>query len=166
MKNIILIGFMGSGKSSVGKKLAEKLGIDWLDMDTEISEKEGKSISEIFEEHNEDYFRDLETKYLYKIINIKNVVLSTGGGVVLKKENIDLLKNIGTVIFLHADSEQLMEQLKDSTDRPLLKGENVEDKIKSMLEQRDTIYVGAADIIIQTTGKTIENVVEEIISLL
>lgn len=166
MKNVILIGFMGSGKSTIGKILAQKLKFEWLDMDIEIEKGEQKPISQIFEEMGEGYFREIESEYLRKMTQQTNKVISTGGGIVLKEENRQLLKDVGTVIFLHADSSQIIENLKDDTKRPLLKGENPEEKIIRMLDEREANYLNTANIIIQTTGKSIDNVVEEIMSLL
>lgn len=164
MNNIVLIGFMGSGKTTVGKKLAEELEIEWLDIDTEIEKREGKPISEIFAEKGELYFREIETGYIRSLLSVQKTVISTGGGIVLKEENVALLKEIGMVIFLHADFSQIIERLKEDTTRPLLQGENREEKVMNLLEQRDPSYLSAADIIIQTTGKGVNNVVEEIIS--
>lgn len=166
MQNVILIGFMGSGKSTIGRILAQKLKFQWLDMDIEIEKGEQKTIQEIFDEKGEAYFRDLETDYLKQLTQQNNKVISTGGGIVLKEENIALLKEIGTVVFLHADSAQIIENLKDDTKRPLLKGDNVEEKIMRLLDERESNYLSAANIIIQTTGKSMDHVVEEIISLL
>lgn len=166
MQNVILIGFMGSGKSTIGRILAQKLKYKWVDMDVEIEKGENKTISKIFEEKGETYFRDLETEYLKRLTKQTNNVISTGGGIVLKEENRDLLKEIGTVVFLHADSAQIIENLKDDSKRPLLKGDNPEEKIIQLLDERESTYLNSANIIIQTTGKSIEHVVEEIISLL
>lgn len=166
MNNVVLIGFMGSGKSTVGKKLAETLEIEWLDMDTEIEEREGQLITEIFSEKGEAYFRALETQYIKELIQAEKKVISTGGGVVLNDENIEILKKIGMVIFLHADSEQIMEHLNEDNTRPLLQGENVKEKVKTLLEQRDPLYLSSADIIIQTTGKDVDHIIEEIMLLL
>lgn len=166
MQNVILIGFMGSGKSTIGKLLAQQLKLNWIDMDIEIEKAEGTTIKEIFEQKGEEYFRQLETDHLKKFINKENKVISTGGGVVLKEENRSLLKEIGTVIFLHADCEQIIENLKDDNKRPLLSEDNIEEKVIKLLDQREANYLSASNIIIQTTGKNIESVVDEIISLL
>lgn len=166
MNNVVLIGFMGSGKSTVGKKLAEELKIEWLDMDNEIEKREGKLVNEIFSEYGEAYFRELESKYINELLTVEKKVISTGGGVVLKVENIAILKKIGMVIFLHVDPSQIIERLEEDSTRPLLQGENIEEKVANLLEQRDPLYLSAADIIIQTTGKSVDLVVEEIISLL
>lgn len=166
MNNVVLIGFMGSGKSTVGKKLAEELKIEWLDMDNEIEKREGKLVNEIFSEYGEAYFRELESKYINELLTVEKKVISTGGGVVLKVENIAILKKIGMVIFLHVDPSQIIERLEEDSTRPLLQGENIEEKVENLLEQRDPLYLSAADIIIQTTGKSVDLVVEEIISLL
>ncbi|PKM96165.1 MAG: shikimate kinase [Firmicutes bacterium HGW-Firmicutes-1] len=166
MRNVILIGFMGSGKSTIGKILAQRLEVNWMDMDIEIEKGEGTSIQEIFELKGEEYFRQLETEYLKNLLNKESSIISTGGGIVLREENRILLKEIGTVVFLHTDSTQIIQNLKDDTKRPLLKGDNVEEKIVKLLDERESSYLNAANIIIQTTGKSIDNVVDEIISLL
>lgn len=166
MNNVVLIGFMGSGKSTVGKKLAERLEIEWLDMDTDIEAREGQLITEIFSDKGEAHFRALETQYIKELIQVKKKVISTGGGVVLNEENVEILKKIGMVIFLHADSEQIMEHLNEDNTRPLIQGENVKDKVKTLLEQRDPLYLSSADIIIQTTGKEVDHIIEEIMLLL
>ena len=105
MNNVILIGFMGSGKSSVGRVLANKLERKFIDMDDEIELGEEQTINEIFSEYGEDHFREVETSYLEKLLTKKNKVISTGGGVILKEENIAILKRIGTVVFLHRTAE-------------------------------------------------------------
>ena len=122
MNNVILIGFMGSGKSSVGKALAKKLERKFIDMDDEIELGEEKSINDIFTEYGEDHFRELETNYLEKLLTKKNKVISTGGGVILKEENIAILKRIGTVVFLHTTYEALLKNLegdKKSYQKPM-----------------------------------------------
>lgn len=164
--NIILIGFMGSGKSTVGKTLSSMLDRKLIDIDSEIEKDEKKTVNEIFEENGEGYFRTLETNYLEKLLTKKNKIISTGGGIILKDENVSLLKRIGKVIFLHTDSSQLIEHLKNDSSRPLLKGDNYEQKVKELLESRESKYLNIADIIIQTTGKDINSIANEIISLL
>jgi shikimate kinase len=166
MDNIVLIGFMGCGKSTVGKQLADSLKMGFIDMDDEIEKNEGETIQNIFQEKGESYFRDIETSYLSKMIIKKEMVIATGGGVIIRGENIDMLKKMGKVIFLHTDSSQLVNNLKEDSKRPLLNGGNTQDKISSLLDEREPKYLSASDIIIQTTGKDVESVVQEIISLL
>jgi len=166
MNNVILIGFMGSGKSSVGKLLADKLQCKFIDMDDEIEIGEKKSINEIFDEYGEDHFREIETSYLEKLLTKKNKVIATGGGVILKEENISILQRIGTVIFLHTKYEALLKNLEGDTNRPLLQKDNAEQVIKNLLNKREPIYFNAASMIIQTGEKTIEEITNEIIGLL
>lgn len=166
MENIILIGFMGSGKSSVGKAIAEKMQLTFIDMDEAIVQQQGKSINEIFSESGEAYFRSLETDFLRSAIESKNMVLSTGGGVVTQPDNVELLHKIGKIVYLNTPYEQILHNVKGDTSRPLLQQENAEEIIFSMMQKREPEYFGAADIIIQTKGKTIHAIADEIIGLL
>lgn len=166
MNNVILIGFMGSGKSSVGKVLADKLERKFIDMDDEIELGEEKTINKIFTEYGEDCFREIETNYLEKLLTKRNKVISTGGGIILKEENISILKRIGTVIFLHTTLESLLKNLEGDKQRPLLQGDDVEQVIKKLLNKREPIYFNAASMIIQTSKKSIEDIADEIIKLL
>ncbi|WZL79998.1 shikimate kinase [Vallitaleaceae bacterium 9-2] len=166
MNNVVLIGFMGSGKSSVGKVLADKLERNFIDMDDEIEVGEEKSINEIFEAYGEEHFRELETSYLEKLLTKKNKVIATGGGVILKEENVSILKRIGTVVFLHTPLDQLLNNLQDDTKRPLLKDEDHATTIKNLLNLREPIYFEASNMIIQTKDKSIEEIADEIVSLL
>lgn len=166
MENIILIGFMGSGKTTVGKLLAKHLDMAFIDMDEAIESAQGKTVREIFDEQGESAFRTMETKYLEQSLEAKNMILATGGGVVMRPENVRLLDEIGTIIFLHASLEQLIAQLRNDTKRPLIQGENYEVKVKTLLEQREATYLSVADVIIQTTGKVITEVVDEVLDIL
>lgn len=157
---------MGSGKTSVGKVLEERLERKMLDMDELIVEGEGMSINEIFSQFGEEKFRELETKYLEKMLNKKNKIIATGGGVILKEENVSILKRIGTVVFLQSDKEQLAENLRNDTTRPLLKEGELESSIAKMLNIREPMYFEASNIIIQTKEKDIEDIAEEIIALM
>ncbi len=164
--NILLIGFMGSGKSTVGKELAKALDCNFIDMDDEIEQKENRSICDIFNTEGEGHFRKLETDYLQFLLKTNNAIISTGGGVVLKEGNRKLLKAIGKVIFLHADVEHIVKNVKDDTTRPLLQSDDYIKTITEMLELREDKYLSSADMIIQTSGKSVECIVDEIMSLL
>jgi len=166
MENIVLVGFMGSGKTSVGRALADKLKLDFVDMDEVISREEGKSITMIFSESGEAYFRDLETGFLRNRLKDKHIILSTGGGVVLKEENRELLRKLGKVIFLNTPFEQILLNVKHDTTRPLLQKENAEQVILELMQTREPIYFESANIIIQTKGKSVKAIAEEIIQLL
>lgn len=164
--NILLIGFMGSGKSTVGKELARAMDCNFIDMDEEIEHKEKRSIGDIFNTDGEIYFRDLETNYLQSLLKTDNAIISTGGGVVLKEGNRKLLKAIGKVIFLHADVDHIVKNVKDDTTRPLLQSDDYIKTITEMLEAREDKYLSSADVIIQTSGKSVDCIVDEIMSLL
>ncbi|NLO10195.1 MAG: shikimate kinase [Clostridiales bacterium] len=162
--NYILIGFMGSGKSSVGKKLAEKLGYDFKDTDEMIVESEGVEIDEIFLKYGEELFRNLESTLLLSIVGtLKTTVLSTGGGMPLRGQNVNLLRLMGRVIYLQASMETIIDRLSGDNTRPLLKGENPRDKVEKLLAERTPIYKRSADTIIDTDGKTIDDIVREIL---
>lgn len=162
--SIVLIGFMGVGKSEVGKAAAERLGYSFLDTDELIEKSEDKEISRIFKENGEEYFRGLETEVLETLQNYDDFVLSTGGGIVLKEKNIGLLKGMGPLVLLTARPEVIFERIKSVNNRPLLETGNKEDKIKEILSVRDPIYNKAADLTIDTSDKKIEEIVEEIVS--
>ncbi|MCT4687083.1 shikimate kinase [Vallitalea sp.] len=165
-ENILLVGFMGSGKSVVGKRLSKILNRDFIDTDTEIEKEEKRSIKDIFYNDGEDYFRNLESKLLETLVDKNNCIISTGGGIVLRENNRELLKKIGKVIFLHADVEHILNNVKNDDTRPLLQTEDYATKISKMLESREDKYLSSADIIIQTSGKDVESIAEEIITLL
>ncbi len=137
---IFIVGLMGSGKTSVGKILAKKVGRNFFDTDQEIIKNEKLDISQIFNKYGEDYFRELEHTILKKIISNEGSIVSTGGGIVLKKENIDIMKDNGIIIFLNIDVETQIARIKNKKNRPLLKNSNLEDDLKNMKNDRDKIY--------------------------
>ncbi len=162
--NIILIGFMGCGKTTVGTALAEKLEYKLLDTDAVIVEKEGKSINAIFAENGEEYFRNIETKTLEEMEQtLEKAVISTGGGLVLRECNGAILKNLGFVVFLKVEKETVLKRLAGDDTRPLLKGDNVEEKVENLLEYRNPIYEYTAHVVVETDDKTVEEIIEEII---
>ncbi len=163
MKNIILTGMMGAGKTTAGKELSGILtDFSFIDMDSEIEKELGVSISEIFEEHGEAYFRDIETDFLKKYSNQSNLIISTGGGIVERSENINLIKKNGIMFYLSAPAEELFERIKHTTNRPLLAIPNPCDKIKELLNRREKYYK-KADFEIITTNKTIREIAQEIV---
>lgn len=166
MSNICLIGFMGSGKSTVAKALAKELDKKVIDMDFEIEREEGRSIIDIFAEEGEAYFRDLETSYLERLQGKKNKIISTGGGIVMREKNVKLLQRIGSVVFLQADVAHIYKNVKKNTTRPLLQVDDVEGEIKRRLEEREPLYLRAANVIIQTSGKSVDEIANEIITIL
>lgn len=166
LDNILLVGFMGSGKSVVGKQLSKILDRNFIDTDEEIEKKEKRSIKDIFNSDGESYFRSEETKFLESLLDKDNSIISTGGGIVLREQNRELLKKIGKVIFLHADVEHILNNVKNNDSRPLLQTDDYVKTISEMLESREDKYLSTADIIIQTSGKDVKSIAEEIISLL
>jgi shikimate kinase len=162
MKNIILTGFMGTGKTAVGKELATILDMRLIDVDTEIEKSEKTTINEIFQKFGEPRFREIETGMIKKISQQKNVVISTGGGAVLKQENMDMLRKTGVIICLMATPETILNRTSNSNDRPLLKVENPFEKITELLNFRRPFYE-KADILINTENKTPLQIAEEII---
>ncbi len=113
-------------------------------MDDEIEIGESKTINDIFAEYGEDHFRELETKYLEKFLQKKNKVIATGGGIILKEENVEILNRIGTVVFLHTPYDTLLDHLKGDTKRPLLQTDDAEDVIKNLMTKREPIYFNSA----------------------
>lgn len=161
--NIILIGFMGSGKSTVGKKTAEALNCPFLDTDSYIEAKEGMPIPDIFAQKSEQYFRELETAILEELItNTHNTVIATGGGLPLAEANIPLLRNLGSIVYLRAKEDTIYDRVKDCTTRPLLQVENPKHKIHELLEYRDPIYSRVCDKVIETDNCSVENIVRQI----
>ncbi|MCR5254519.1 MAG: shikimate kinase [Acetatifactor sp.] len=162
---IVLEGYMGSGKSSVGRKLSFLLKCEFNDTDNVIENKEGRKISEIFEENGEAYFRNLETELLKKYgdSESKNLILSLGGGTPVREENRPIIKKIGTVVYLRATPETVYERVKRSKTRPLLQCEDPFGRIKEMIAERDGAYTECADIIVDVDNKSISEIADEII---
>lgn len=166
-KNIVLIGFMGCGKSTVGKELASCMNRILIDTDTYIEEREGMSIPEIFEKKGEAYFRQAETAALQELVeNTHNAIIASGGGLPLRDENATLLKQLGKVYFLTAGEETVYERVKDSTNRPLLKVEDPRQKIHELLEYRTPLYERACDCVIMTDDRAVCAIAKEIMESL
>ncbi len=160
--NIVLIGFMGSGKTTFGKACAKKLGMDFLDADEYIVNKAGKSIPQIFAEDGEEAFRQLETEVLMNWRDhLSNTVLATGGGMPLRKENARLLKEIGRVEYLTATTKEIYDRVKGDTNRPLLQCDNPYEKICELMKQRKCLYENAADVVIDTNSNDLDAIVED-----
>lgn len=164
--NLILIGFMGCGKSTVGAQLANELGYDLLDTDSYIEKKAGCSISSIFDEHGEDYFRKLETDTLTDLNRyVTRTVISTGGGLPMRPENVEQLKKIGTVIYLDVESDEVVRRLEGDRTRPLLQGDNVSQKVRKLLDVRKPVYESAADHTVHVTGRSVDDITEDIMKM-
>lgn len=161
--NIILIGFMGCGKTSIGIRLSYSRKLVLTDTDKQIEREQQKSISEIFKESGEAAFRDMETAYLKKLLTESgSSIISTGGGLPLREENRVLLHKLGTAVYLRAKPETIYERLKEDTTRPLLQGENPMQKITALMAERAKVYEQAADMIIDVDGKEYDELLTEI----
>ncbi len=147
MSNIILIGFMGCGKTTAGRLVAEKTGYKFIDTDKFIETKYNMTISEIFSAFGEAKFRDMETEALREVCSMAGYVISTGGGIVVREENAEIMKKSGRVFFINTPFEVIKERLKDDMTRPLLK--DGFEKAKSLLDDRMEKYINAADVIIE-----------------
>ncbi len=164
-KNIILIGFMGTGKSTVGIKLAERLKMQFIDMDREIEKLTGMSIPMLFKKHGEIRFRSEEQLMSQKLGRCSNLVIATGGGVVLNSENVEALRNSGILICLDADPRVILARVnRKKGSRPLLKKNLGAEDIEKMLNDREDYYA-LADYRIDTSGKEMDKIVQEIIQL-
>lgn len=165
MKNIILIGFMGSGKSSVSNHLSYLLKLNEIDTDKYIETQEKMSIPEIFSQKGENYFRDLETNLLKNLQNKNSLIISCGGGIPLREENQKLLKTLGTVFLLTASPETTFNRVKNNNNRPLLNDNMNLEYITKMIESRKDKYLKTADFVIDTENKTISEICNEIKNL-
>lgn len=162
MKNVVLAGFMGTGKTEVGRELARLLDTKLIDVDAEIERSLKMTINEIFKQFGEPGFREIETGVIKKISENKNIIISTGGGAVLKQENMDIFRKNGIIVCLTAAPETILKRTSNNTERPLLQVENPLGKIKELLSYRKPFYE-KADVIIDTEGKTPLQIAEEII---
>lgn len=161
--NIFLIGFMGTGKSTISDYMSTRLALEVIEMDQLIAEREGKSISDIFSVYGEEYFRNLETQLLIELQSRRNVIVSCGGGVAMRERNVEEMKKNGRVVLLTAEPKTILERVKGNNDRPLLNGrKNVED-IKNLMETRRAKYEAAADVVVSTDGKTVPQICEDLI---
>lgn len=163
MKNVILIGFMGCGKTTVGIRLSYRIRRVLEDTDKRIEKEQGITISEIFAQKGEPYFRDLETDLLRRLSqeNYQRVI-STGGGLPMREENRTLLRQIGTVVYLRIQPETVYQRLQNDTTRPLLQCEDPLGRIRELMEQRAPLYEEAAHIIVDVDDLDMEQVLERI----
>lgn len=161
--NIVLIGFMGCGKTEVGKKLAAKLAMKYIDADETIEKTAGRSITDIFKQHGENVFRDLETKAIKCVAVLDHYIIATGGGAVLRPENVHELRSNGKLVYLAASPEAILRRLGEAKTRPILAQEsNKLKKIKELLVHRVPFYK-ECDFKVDTTFLTIDQVVDKIV---
>lgn len=165
MKNIILIGYMGCGKTTIGKSIVMLTKRTFADTDEMIVAQQNRSISDIFEKDGEDAFRVMETALLEKMIADKNdsLVISTGGGMPVRAENQKLLRQLGTVVYMRVKPETVYERIKGDTTRPLLQCDNPLERIREMIKSRGPAYETAAEFIIDVDNLTQQEAAEEII---
>ena len=161
--NLVLIGFMGAGKSTISEFLKTAFAMDVIEMDQIIAEREGMTISDIFEVYGEQYFRDLETNLLIEMQSRTNVVISCGGGTPMRECNVVEMKKNGRVVLLTAKPETILDRVKDSHDRPLIENNKTVPFIAELMEKRREKYEAAADIVIETDGKDELQICEELI---
>lgn len=162
-RNIVLIGMMGSGKSSIGHFLSAKLqDFQYVDIDNEIERNEKMTIEEIFAVVGEAHFRELEHNMIKKLSNYHNQVIATGGGAVENIENIELLRQNSVIFYLKASVDELYERIKMTTNRPLLKTTNPKQKLKELMDKREKYYI-KADFEINTENKQLMGIVDEIL---
>jgi shikimate kinase len=158
-RSIVLVGMMGAGKSSVGRRLAARLGVAFVDADTEIESAAGMTIPEIFAKHGEDYFRSGEARVIARLLDNGPQVLATGGGSIMNQHTRDLIHIKGISVWLKADLDVLLKRTKRRSDRPLA------EKIKDLLPVREPVYA-LSDVVVQSRDEPHENIVDEIVALL
>ncbi|GAA0832135.1 shikimate kinase [Bifidobacterium pullorum subsp. gallinarum] len=161
-KNIILIGMMGTGKSTVGRLVADSLGYTLIDLDTEIEKLDGRTIPEMFEADGESYFREAESAALRSVLLRKGIVVASGGGAVLSSENCEAMKQGGWVVALTADTASIVERVRGDVNRPLLAGD-VEERVGRILDERKDKYL-FADVMLDTVGRSAEEVATDILT--
>ena len=167
LNNIILVGPMGSGKTSIGRKLSVSLSLDFFDSDHEIIKKTGVSIDHIFDVEGEKGFRARESEAIKNLCNMTNVIIATGGGSVLLEENRKLMMQAGLVVYLSSSVDQILRRTAKSKSRPLLeKSNNRRKTITDIVQARDPLYKEVAKLVINTNGKKLNEVIDEIVKAL
>ena len=161
MKNLILIGFMGAGKTTVGKLLSREREMQFVDTDERIVFEQGREIPDIFAEHGERYFRDLETDLLKRMQeDTHHAVISVGGGMPVREQNRKLLRDLGFVIYLSATRQTILERVKNDGSRPMLSGDDLERKVEQLMGEREALYRQTAHIDIRTDGRSVRQVLK------
>jgi len=164
--NIFLIGFMGAGKTTISSEIQRKLEMDRVEMDEMIVAKQGMTINEIFDTYGEAYFRNLESNCLIELQHVKQSIISCGGGIVMRPDNAEHMKKNGRVVLLKASAEETLSRVKDSDERPILNGHMNVDFINELMDKRRDRYDEMADVVVDTDGKTTDEIVDEVIAKL
>jgi shikimate kinase len=162
--NLILVGFMGTGKTTVGKIVASRLNMEFVDMDDVIEQRRGETIPQIFERYGEKFFRQLEHELVIELARRQGLVISTGGGIVLNQANIQIFSQTGVVICLQASPETVLQRVGNDPHRPLLAGSDRMSRIRELLERRRPYY-NAIPYQVDTNELTIDEVVEKVINI-
>jgi len=165
-KNIIFVGLMGSGKTTIGKQVSKSLDMEFFDTDHAVEVKTGVNIATIFELEGEEGFRLREHNLLVDLIDNQKKVIATGGGIVLNGENRKLLRQLGTVVYLRSNIKDLILRLKNDKTRPLIQNVNLDEKFNELYKERDPLYIEVADYIINTKNKKVSDIKNEILELL
>ncbi|MBC8390227.1 MAG: shikimate kinase [Actinobacteria bacterium] len=166
IKNISLIGFMGSGKSTIGNMLSKELKMLFIDIDRIIELSENKIIKDIFEAEGEKYFRNLESEVIKKIYSNKNCIFACGGGVVERVENMSIIKSSSTIVYLYISANEAYERLKFTKDRPLLEGKDRKEIIERLIKKRDVLYNKYADLKVNAKDRDSKMVIKNIMEKL
>src|SRR5687768_15508709 len=164
-RSIVLVGLMGAGKSTVGRRLAQKLGLEFTDADAEIERAAGKTVPDIFRDHGEDYFRDGERKVIARLLESGPQVLATGGGAFMNEATRQNIAHRGISVWLKADFDLLMKRVRRRDNRPLLKAEDPEEVMRQLIARRYPVY-GQADITVESRDAPHNSVVSDVIRAL
>lgn len=164
---IVLIGYRATGKTTVARVLAERLGWNWIDADVELETRAGKSIADIFRDSGEQAFRDLESAVIAELVQRERLVIATGGGVVLREQNRQALQQAGQIVWLRARLETILSRLAGDAStaerRPNLTNQGGAEEVRQLLEQREPIYRALAQIAVDTDDRNVDDIVSEII---
>jgi shikimate kinase len=166
VESIVLIGMMGAGKSAVGRRLQQRTGLALLDTDQIVASKFGMSIPEIFAEHGENKFREAETEALRAMAMPKETIIVTGGGIVLRQENVEILRRMGVVVWLDGNEETLFTRASRERNRPLLQTKNPRNAFSQIFDARRFLYAGIADVRVDTSMLTDEEIAIAILTKL
>lgn len=160
--NLYLIGFMGCGKTTVAREFCRMFSMEMMEMDEELEKRAEMSIPDIFARHGEAYFRDMETSLIKELRERGNTVVSCGGGAALREENVEAMRQGGTIVLLTASPETIYERVKDSSNRPVIEGNKTPSYIAGLMEQRRPAYEAAADLTVETDGKVVPEICREL----